>query len=491
MKLSDSHQRAQELMTKALDFPLSREHQAALESHLRSCPECQALFEQNLRLQSALQSALESALQKRWGTGIRRISAREVVMKNRVLNLTSLAFSGLFLLGLAFLAWWVFPHALALAAQPAASPDGLLLFNLQTAPGEWAIAVADTAGKLPDRLLTPGGADTSPHWSPDGKKIAFLRIENGQTDVFIINAAGTELKALTRSAQREIALAWSPDGEKIAFIRQENEAESLFILSVAQPEIAHLLAENVSGFPLAWSPNGQFLLVGMQNGGLWTVSTFDGKAQPWFAGEFVDQAAWLDAETLAAVQAQPGENPSWRLWQLSLRQSEPRLLAQTSTPIAHWFWDGKRITYLVKSWNSLAWYEPGGKMLNTWKNFAEECDSWPKDLYLGAPSLFPSPDGQRLLAALSCPDGQNWYYVLDATGERTQRLNLNALPSVPNSGGGEYAWSPRGDYVALILPTGENSSQAWLLPLLGADLPREAQPLMSENSLRVSPAWQP
>lgn len=415
-------------------------------------------------------------------------------MKNRFNRRLSLAFSGLLLTALALLTLWAFPHPQAPAQASTEEPSSWLLFSLQTAPETWSIARTDSAGKQPDQLLSNGASDFAPRWSPNGRQIAFLRRQNNQTDLFLMDENGNHLQALTSSPEDETGFDWSPSGDQIAYTRLNSVTSeaSLRLLTVGQPQDHRLLKKNAQPF-FNWSPNGQYLLSFGNQSGLFLLPANGGQGQEWLPNVFVEQARWIDEQTFAAVEVQTGESPSWSLWKFSLSQSQPSLVFQSSGPIVYWFWDSKQFIALVKSWNSLAWYAEDGKMRNVWKNFAEKCPSFPKDAYIGAPSLYPSPDGQRLLAALSCPQGENWLYLLSADGETQQLLYAQPLMSVPDSGGGEYAWSPDGAYVAAILPTGENSSQTWLLSISAAlQNPKSApQVFISENSLRVSPAWQP
>lgn len=112
-------------------------------------------------------------------------------------------------------------YDLALPEQPAAGPDGNIVYVLRTTDREadrdrHALWMLSRNGGDPVQL-TRGSDDHAPAWSPDGRRIAFLRAADGPAQVWILPAGGGEPEQVTSLPLGAGTPVWSPDGTRLAF----------------------------------------------------------------------------------------------------------------------------------------------------------------------------------------------------------------------------------------------------------------------------------
>lgn len=112
-------------------------------------------------------------------------------------------------------------YDLALPEQPAAGPDGSIVYVLRTTDREadrdrHALWKLSPNGGDPVQL-TRGSDDHAPAWSPDGRRIAFLRAADGPAQVWILPADGGEPEQVTTLPLGAGTPVWSPDGTRLAF----------------------------------------------------------------------------------------------------------------------------------------------------------------------------------------------------------------------------------------------------------------------------------
>ncbi|NCP87561.1 MAG: hypothetical protein CO094_01420 [Anaerolineae bacterium CG_4_9_14_3_um_filter_57_17] len=492
-----SHQQAKKWIFAALDDLLRPDEAARLEAHLRECAACRELAAAHRALDSRLKSdlRLQPGELPAIATRIQQ-QGRKIAMFNRFSAGARLSASVILTVFLTLLMSAFFAKMRERAA-PAASatqpPRGEILFVRQLSAGQTALASVQVNRPGVETLLTSAenASDYSPIWSPDGQKIFFVRKQNGNSDIWVMSASGAQPTALTNTPGDESIVGLSPDGAKIAYLSGEDINRAGLTVMNADGSDKRQLSDTHQSFA-SWSPDSRQIAY-FGDDGLILLQADGSNTKILLENRFVEQVRWLDARFLVGIVTQAGENPTWTLYRFDSQSAAREELAVSSTPITDWFWDGKRLIHLVKSYNSLAWYESGGQMLNTWHNFAEKCQQYPRDMYIGAPNLWRAPDGLRALASVTCGEGTTWLYLVNADGTQIAPLLNAPLDTWPNGGGISAAWSPDGRLLALIPLTGENSSQFYLLNVAQAlaDPSTPPQLLSSENSLRFDPVWQP
>jgi serine/threonine protein kinase/Tol biopolymer transport system component len=103
------------------------------------------------------------------------------------------------------------------AADPMATPDGLLYSQTQTDSNIYRLDLRDGRPLgAPRPIVTSSRSDEAPHVSPDGRSIAFLSRRAGGSDVWVAEADGSSPRRLT-SLPMTSGPRWSPDGRWIAF----------------------------------------------------------------------------------------------------------------------------------------------------------------------------------------------------------------------------------------------------------------------------------
>ncbi len=77
--------------------------------------------------------------------------------------------------------------------------------------------VAPKEGGVANRLTTPKGDETLPHFSPDGSQIAFSGNYEGNVDVYIMPSKGGLPLRITHDGMPDMMLGWYPGGNNILF----------------------------------------------------------------------------------------------------------------------------------------------------------------------------------------------------------------------------------------------------------------------------------
>jgi dipeptidyl aminopeptidase/acylaminoacyl peptidase len=139
-------------------------------------------------------------------------------------------------------------------ADPAWSPDGLLLAFVSDRGGDDEIDVVKRDGSGFRQLTSNDARDVDPAWSPDGNLIVFASDLDhaGDYDLWTMKSDGTGLTVLTSGPEIDHDPTWSPDGRFIAFSRSSagQRGADIVILDLATRSLRLLTnREGSSKFP--------------------------------------------------------------------------------------------------------------------------------------------------------------------------------------------------------------------------------------------------
>ena len=166
--------------------------------------------------------------------------------------------------------------------SPQVSPSGKKLVFASTRTGSYEIWTCDSDGGNPQRLTFFGGPLTgTPRWSPDGRQIAFDSRPAGYSDIFLISSVGGSPKCLTlgSSAEDDIAPSWSRDGRWIYFTSDRSGRSQIWKMPTGGGPAVPVTKNG--GFEAFESADGSTIYFSRQDPvGLWKVPVEGGNETP-------------------------------------------------------------------------------------------------------------------------------------------------------------------------------------------------------------------
>jgi len=129
--------------------------------------------------------------------------------------------------------------------DPAWSPDGKWIAYFSDESGEYALHLADPAGKAPARKIELGRPPSffySPLWSPDSKRIA---IEDKRLNLWIVDVEKGSLSKADADRYEEpengLNPAWSPDSKWLAYTKLgKNHLRAVYVYSLESGKSAQV-----------------------------------------------------------------------------------------------------------------------------------------------------------------------------------------------------------------------------------------------------------
>lgn len=182
------------------------------------------------------------------------------------------------------------------------SSDGRLVFVTKAGAKDALHVIDALTGEIEETFRFPGlVALSSPSWSPDGRQVVFSGIaQSGFSDLYTFDLEAESLRQLTDDAYHDANPAWSPDGDHIAWSSDRTSegvwgAYNLFLMDIEEGGIGYLTFGDQQDLSPSWSNDGKHL-------------------------------AFTSArrDSLGRFSAQ-------NIWVADLTQSQPELLASTST----------------------------------------------------------------------------------------------------------------------------------------------------------------
>jgi len=361
-------------------------------------------------------------------------------------------------------------------------PDGLIAY-VSDINGNAEIYTMHADGSNPTNLTNHSSHDVNPIWSPDGKNILFESDRTGFNQIYSMNADGSNLIQLTdEKVDHAIGTQyghtpepWAPDGKKIVYSQRfsKEDTNSLYVMDVDGSNKIALTGEPRTYNFLGWSPDGKKIVYQATNLGeakdsrvivasIDGTNTLDGPLFVGDSGRRHHQIYWETQEQFVTLGSN-NEQSTWGQWNITrffttgdytkYDGSNP-ILVTSNSPIVAIF----DKTYVVEDQNSLTRFVYDGAPipLSPW-SFSELCNS--TDPLVQETFYIPSPNKQHDFVGLLCPDGNNYFFLMNTEGTEIHQLGeLFAKPLQVNA----LEWSPEGRFViATILNTNNESTELY------------------------------
>lgn len=145
--------------------------------------------------------------------------------------------------------------SLALATEPAWSPDGKSI-AFQARPGGayhiWVVSASDPG--TPTELTT-GDEDEAPAWSPDGTTIVYASKQGDHFELMEVNVSDKHTTALTSgSAFDNRAPVFAPDGKTIAFYSDRTGTPQVWTMDITSKAATQVNANTAAEGRPSWRP---------------------------------------------------------------------------------------------------------------------------------------------------------------------------------------------------------------------------------------------
>ncbi|MDJ0939511.1 MAG: hypothetical protein QNJ00_07080 [Woeseiaceae bacterium] len=309
------------------------------------------------------------------------------------------------------------------------SPDGANVIMNGFSPTVFAtpqIWAFPTVGGTP-RLL---GVGADLEYSPDGKQVVF---EDASATIHIANADLSDPREVASARPRAHWIRFSPDGARLRYTLM-GQAKSIWEVPVEGGDPVPLLPEwrNIDHCCGNWTPDGSYFVF---------QATHDHRTQLWAVSE-------SDGEISEPVQ----------ITRSALDFRRPTIDA-----------DGKRIFAI--SWQlrgEVVRFDESSGRFSRLPGFESLSAEW----------LSYSPDGEAV-TYISYPEGNLWRSNKD--GSERKQLTFPPMKAM------SAAWSPNGDWLAVVAALPDRPPQVYLLPADGG----QAEPLSAEIAFENSPSWTP
>jgi len=175
-------------------------------------------------------------------------------------------------------------------SSPTFSPDGKhIAFAGLHADGRRDIFIADTAGKIIERITNDIFDYNYPTYSPDGNCIAFSSDRPiggekamkdypkhyGEYNIFIIDLENDEITPVTNDGQGNKYPSFSPDGEKIAYTSQRNGVANIYVSDIVTDETYAVTNLVCAAYTPSWSGDGRKIAFSAFWYGGWDIYVID------------------------------------------------------------------------------------------------------------------------------------------------------------------------------------------------------------------------
>jgi WD40 repeat protein len=322
--------------------------------------------------------------------------------------------------------------------------NGALLYR----DADGTIRSLDAASGEVSTIVPLGTRFGDPVVSRDGRRLALFPAGSGPGRIDIAEMDGSDVTTLAGEHYQVSGIDWSPDSESLAIISDVRGIRSVSILPV-DGSAARTLALGREVDQVWYLPDGRLaLLAAREPGNACNLDTpFTIRSCDLFTvnADGTGLAPVLDAARFDGITIHPSPDGTTLLYVFWADNAEGRLhVVDLSTGQDERLWlRGIGGAYAINR----AWFSPDGSAIlfdlfesggDHWAvvssagGYVREIGpSWPDRPEGTIPDASWSPDGRSVLAAYPTADGRHELWVLDATGQGTDRRLDVEVPYLP------------------------------------------------------------
>jgi eukaryotic-like serine/threonine-protein kinase len=206
------------------------------------------------------------------------------------------------------------PSATTRFAQFAASPSGVLVYQVGAAAPQPRVQWFDRQGN-PSGDITEPGEFADLELSADGRRAAVSIVDGGRgtRDIWLLDLGRRLRSRFTFDAGEEEASTWSPDGATLVFNSKRSGQFDLYMKPANGATSEELLVSDASDkIPTSWSSDGRFLLFTKATSSfdVWVLPmTGDRKPYPFLQSRFNESTARFspDGRWVAYMSGESGQ----------------------------------------------------------------------------------------------------------------------------------------------------------------------------------------
>ena len=326
------------------------------------------------------------------------------------------------------------------------------------------IFVQDPDGTVRTQLTSGPSVDNNATFSPDGTKIAY---QSRQADlslaIVVIDADGSHPVTVADQLASTLGFAWSPDGHRLAFGGRKvgSDVARIYVGDADRSDARPLGGPDVYGVEPGWSPDGRTIVfkrlyageAGTTGAAGWLLDQRNPQNALWLInvdgstdsnlhrltptnGEYAAlwRTAWSPDGARLAFWAD-GAGGSTDIYVINADSTGERDISNSPSPVDEmwptWSPDGRRIAYIHTDPAQIVLVDPNGDHAVTLDGPSIRADPM-----TNCGGVVWSPDGERLLAVATGPDGDTSTDVIaifdvSGRGERT---------TIPAAGLCSFSW---------------------------------------------------
>jgi TolB protein len=158
---------------------------------------------------------------------------------------------------------------------------GKIAFRMQTAPGNYEIAVSDVDGHNTTVVTHDNALVAAPTWVPGAFKLLYCSWKNGATQIFEHDLSSGARQIFMRSPGSSFSPNVSPDGRKVAVVLDKSGTPNLYVCDIDGSNQKQLTFSRDDVSSPSWAPDSQHLVFSTRKGraGLYKINSNGGTPQ--------------------------------------------------------------------------------------------------------------------------------------------------------------------------------------------------------------------
>ena len=279
--------------------------------------------------------------------------------------------------------------------------NGVIYTEWINSSGIWQIDLAGSKGISSRPLISSTQVENSPQFSPDGKKVAFASTRTGSYEIWTCDSDGGNTQRLTFFGGPLTGTPrWSPDGRQIAFDSRPGGYSDIFLISSAggSPRCLTPGTSDADDIVPSWSRDGRWIYFTSDRSGqsqIWKMPAGGGPAAQVTQGSAFEAKESADGNTIYFSRQDP-----IGIWKIPVEGGNETLVFQEKMLVRSWVLENEGIYFAAET-------NPHGTCIKYFSfstRAVTQVAALERAPVRSYPALAISPDGLRLLCALSEPD---------------------------------------------------------------------------------------